>query len=66
DRKQTLGQIFGQPGRPVPVAFEKQGEAIAFSADGLGYYTIGEGAHVPVYRYDMPRASLGGRSGGGE
>ena len=36
---------------PQPTALEQQGEAISFSADGGGYFTISEGAFPPVYRY---------------
>ncbi len=38
---------------PVPLAVEPQGEAIAFAADGLGYYTVSEGAFQPVYFYEI-------------
>lgn len=34
----------------LPEAFEGQGEAIAFAADG-SYYTLGEGQNQPLYRY---------------
>jgi hypothetical protein len=34
-----------------PAAFERQGEAIAFSADGRSYYTIGEGPRARIYQY---------------
>ncbi len=36
----------------APLVFEPQGEAVAFAPDGDGYYTLGEGAHQPVYFYD--------------
>jgi len=59
DRSRTLAQVFAEPGLQVPAAFERQGEAIAFSADGLGYFTIGEGLHAPIYHYDLPPRSGG-------
>jgi hypothetical protein len=54
DRTRTLAQVFAEPGLQVPAAFERQGEAIAFSADGLSYFTIGEGLHAPIYQYELP------------
>ena len=33
---------------------EKQGEAIAFTPDGKGYYTTSEGLGAPVYYYNLP------------
>lgn len=33
---------------------EKQGEAIGFTADGTGYYTLSEGIFSPVYYYRVP------------
>ncbi|MBM4467394.1 MAG: hypothetical protein FJ014_17870, partial [Chloroflexi bacterium] len=36
----------------VPLVEEPQGEALAFAADGLGYYTISEGAFQPIYFYE--------------
>ena len=43
-------------GRPcdVPLAPEPQGEAIAFGADGQGYWTISEGTEQPLYWYAEP------------
>lgn len=38
-------------GCPAILAMEPQGEAIGFSADGLGYYTISEGAQPFLYSY---------------
>jgi hypothetical protein len=51
---------FARPkGRPLAAAFgvdpcrapqvgERQGEAVGFSADGTGYFTIGEGEHAAI------------------
>ncbi|MCW3120953.1 MAG: hypothetical protein JWQ38_445, partial [Flavipsychrobacter sp.] len=33
---------------------QKQGEAIGFTADGKGYYTISEGAFASMYYYRLP------------
>jgi hypothetical protein len=33
---------------------EKQGEAIAFTRDGKGYYTTSEGIYAPIYYYKTP------------
>ena len=63
----AYGGVFGWPraagesiaqalsGTPcvLPVGDEPQGEAIALGADVSGYYTIGEGSGVPVYRVDF-------------
>ena len=53
ERENSLAEVFAAQGLEVPAAFERQGEAIAFSADGLSYYTIGEGLHAPIYRYAL-------------
>jgi PKD repeat protein len=36
---------------PVPIEPEPIGEAIAFSADGLSYYTVSEGINQPIWHY---------------
>jgi hypothetical protein len=33
---------------------EKQGESIAFTPDGKGYYTTSEGVYAPIYYYQVP------------
>ena len=38
-------------GCDVSVPMEMQGEAIAFAAAGLDYYTTSEGAKPPLYRF---------------
>ena len=37
----------------APSAFEQQGEAIAFAADGDAYYTISEGAEPQLHRFGI-------------
>ncbi len=36
----------------LPVARERQGETVTFSADGQAYFTVSEGEQPPLYRYD--------------
>ena len=38
---------------PVPV--EVQGEALGFQPDGRGYFTVSEGANVPLHHFDAPK-----------
>lgn len=38
-----LWKSFGQPGCPIPLAVEFQGESIGFDPSGCGYYTTSEG-----------------------
>jgi len=38
----------------LPYKQEKQGEAIAFTPDGKGYYTTSEGVFAPIYYYKTP------------
>ena len=35
----------------LPIQPEPQGEAVAFDANGQGYYTLSEGRHQPIYYY---------------
>ncbi len=46
-----LHQAFTGAGCDVSVPMEMQGEAIAFAAAGLDYYTTSEGARPPLYRF---------------
>jgi hypothetical protein len=43
-------------GKPtvLPYIQEKQGEAIGFTPDGKGYYTVSEGVYSPIYYYKIP------------
>jgi len=49
----NLWEAFSGLACTVPLVEEPQGEALAFAADGLGYYTISEGAFQPIYFYDQ-------------
>jgi hypothetical protein len=40
---------FARPATLSPSRLEPQGEAIAFAADGLGYFTVSEAARQPVF-----------------
>lgn len=37
----------------IPIRSEPQGEAIGFDALGLGYYTVSENVHQPIYYYQQ-------------
>jgi hypothetical protein len=52
DAKTSLVDLLAQPGTTVPLAREPQGEAIAFDADGRGFYTTGERGLLPASRRD--------------
>jgi PKD repeat protein len=49
-----LAQAFLSTPCTVPLAMEIQGEAIAFAAEGLTYYTVSEGETPPLFRFDSP------------
>lgn len=44
-----LHEVFATTPCPVPLPSEPQGEAVTFSPDGAGYYTISEGVSQPIY-----------------
>jgi hypothetical protein len=48
DRDQDLAEALSAPAISAPTVVERQGEAIAFAADGSGYYTISEGVSPAV------------------
>lgn len=45
----ALADAFAAAPRKVPVAKESQGEAVAFRADGRGYFTASEGTLVSLF-----------------
>jgi len=53
----NLWDAFSGTSCVVPLIEEPQGEALGFAADGLGYYTISEGTHQPIYFYENPLAT---------
>lgn len=50
----TIAELLAAPLRPVPVASEPQGEAVAYAADGRAYTTVSEGAQPPLSRASCP------------
>lgn len=46
---ESVADAFTKTACQLPSANEQQGEAVSFSADGRGYYTIGEGKNEPVH-----------------
>ncbi|NOU32570.1 MAG: hypothetical protein HOO96_32095 [Polyangiaceae bacterium] len=48
---QSLASAFAGAPCPLRTVNEKQGEAIAFTADGRGYFTTSEGAAAPLTRF---------------
>lgn len=49
DPARPLHEAFASRACRVPLAAEPQGEAIAFAADGSGYFTLSEKAEQPLY-----------------
>ncbi len=47
DASVSLVTLLQQPGQTVPLVAEMQGEAIAFAADGRGFYTTSEHGSIP-------------------
>jgi hypothetical protein len=46
-----LWDAFSDVPCSVPIENEPQGEALAFTADGYGYFTVSEGVNQPIYFY---------------
>ncbi|MCC7525809.1 MAG: hypothetical protein IT250_13355 [Chitinophagaceae bacterium] len=53
--KEPIWQLLKTPPREMPYRVEQQGEAIGFSPDGDGYFTISEGTHPDVNYYPLKR-----------
>lgn len=51
--KEPIWQLLKTPPREMSYKVEQQGEAIGFSADAHGYFTISEGVHPEVYFYQL-------------
>lgn len=51
NKKEPIWQVLQNNPRVLSYKVEKQGEAIGFSADGRGYFTISEGVHPDVNYY---------------
>jgi len=50
-----LWQAFSGEKYPLELKQEPQGEGICFDAEGLGYFTIGEMRHPPIYYFARSR-----------
>lgn len=51
--KEPIWQLLMTTPRELLYKVEEQGEAIGFTTDGKGYYTISEGVHAPIYYYKI-------------
>lgn len=51
---EPIWQTLKKAPRELPYKQEKQGEAIAFTRDGKGFYTTSEGVYAPIYYYNIP------------
>jgi len=49
DQSAGIDAVWDDDVCPLPVAEEPRGEAIAFSIDGDGYFTLSEETHQPIY-----------------
>nr|WP_067059609.1 hypothetical protein [Mucilaginibacter sp. L294] len=54
DATESIWQTLKKAPLELPYKQEKQGEAIAFTPDGKGYYTTSEGLYAPIYYYKTP------------
>jgi hypothetical protein len=52
-----LAQAFKGKMFPLPLAQERQGEAICFDARGQGYYTTSEQRNAPIYYFPRPQVT---------
>ena len=50
---ETIAEAFAIDPCEIPLTAEPQGETIAFTADGTGYYTLSEGAHQPIFFFEL-------------
>jgi hypothetical protein len=50
---QSIAEALAGTPCEAPSAYEAQGEAIAFTPDGDGYYTVSEGANPTLYRFGL-------------
>jgi len=48
-----LWDAFSEVPCSVPIESEPQGEALAFAADGYGYFSVSEGINQPIYFYSQ-------------
>jgi hypothetical protein len=50
---EPVWKLLMTPPGEMPYKVEQQGEAIGFTTDNKGYYTISEGEHPEVYYYSI-------------
>jgi hypothetical protein len=55
--QQPLAQAFRGKMRALPLAQERQGEAICFDARAQGYYTTSEQKNAPIYYFPRPHVA---------
>lgn len=51
DPSRPLAEAFRGPDCHLPLALERQGEALTFASDGRGYYTVSEGLAPTLHVY---------------
>lgn len=56
-RATDFEQIFGMEPKPVSVAVERQGEAIAYGVEGRSIFTISEGSPTNIWETALPLPS---------
>lgn len=55
-KTEGIAEAFSRAPCALKLATEPQGEALGFSADGAGYYTVSEGSHQPLYYFALQAA----------
>lgn len=55
-KTESIAEAFSRAPCALKLATEPQGEALGFSADGAGYYTVSEGSHQPLYYFALQAA----------
>ena len=53
-RKQIVIDALGADPCQGPIPVEIQGEALGFQPDARGYFTVSEGANVPLHQFSRP------------
>jgi hypothetical protein len=55
DLGQSVTSAFDRTPCRAPLRKERQGEAIAWAASGMGFFTVSEGKREPIYYYGLIR-----------
>jgi hypothetical protein len=58
ESNRPLWEVFQETPTEVPLGWEDQGEAIAFTSDSQGYYSTSEGPWRALYHYSRPGPCL--------